>query len=731
MPMTASLRATALDRSSPHHQPQRSKPTLTDAMSTQPGRLDSQLTGTEQFESCPRSVLSDQPEPFELEGHGLGPSAMNSNEGLVPTQSSNEFPVKPLWKTWMLEILCIIGGLAVFTTIIIVLALFDQKELPNWPLRISLNTVLAFLAIVAKAAFMMPVSAAISQTQWSWFSRERPLYDFHLVDQASRGPLGSAKLALRVRHRHLITLGAMLTIVSVLTSPITQLAINYPVRQVQHHGEARLSGLRRLNHSMDIAEFPASNGVVQSTLRSNSNHTAHPIIPPGAVCSTGNCTFDQYSTLGVCVQMANVTSLLVVQGFDMPEDEQAVNMTEIGELPYYVTLFPNARLWKVSVQGADVGIVHQSRMAAVMGLLNGRQSVAFRDMPNLMQARLASFILIYTAASIEDETARAEILHSTDRTGMAIASAFGNLHHEAVEVIFYACVQTYNTTVDRGLERTEMVDSIAELAMGQDPDFHLDRNCTLALGDGQERSRMCYDHREQDWNRTLRLRDPTGKGDEFYTIDYRSMQMISTELYWAFSGAGWDSFSDPNRELPDLSTFTGFLSNTYTFLGDTLYGPANILNGTRLHQQLRTQFQNVVAAISHNLRDSSHNSPIQSAYNITGKAWTQESYVDISWGWIAYLGVELVLATVFLALTIFTQIKARHSQDKTSAGPMFHDYKDAAMAPLLALSSECRAAAGGGLQTRDEMERTAKRLLVKFEGNEVVVAGTLEGKEKA
>lgn len=163
------------------------------------------------------------------------------------------------------------ANMLILLAIVIVLATFDQQQLPNWPLKISLNTFLAFLTIVTNAAFMFPVSVAISQTSWSWFSHSRPLYDLHLIDQASKGPLGSAQLAFRMRHKHFITLGALLSIVSVITSPFTQLAISYPLRTVVGTEEALVSALvsalRSLNHLTDDPGHATSNAVVEASKR--------------------------------------------------------------------------------------------------------------------------------------------------------------------------------------------------------------------------------------------------------------------------------------------------------------------------------------------------------------------------------------------------------------------------------------------------------------------------------
>jgi hypothetical protein len=82
--------------------------------------------------------------------------------------------------------------------IISVLAAADGRSPPQWPLGITLNTLLAFLAAVSKIAFMVPIAAGLGQLKWMWFSAgpARPLSDFEAFDDASRGAWGSVKLII-------------------------------------------------------------------------------------------------------------------------------------------------------------------------------------------------------------------------------------------------------------------------------------------------------------------------------------------------------------------------------------------------------------------------------------------------------------------------------------------------------------------------------------------------------
>lgn len=89
------------------------------------------------------------------------------------------------------------------------------------------------------------------------------------------------------------------------------------------------------------------------------------------------------------------------------------------------------------------------------------------------------------------------------------------------------------------------------------------------------------------------------------------------------------------------------------------------------------------------------------------------------------MAVELLVASIFLVATIIGQVrmrKAARHEAGSDYSEMFFDYKDAAIAPLLALGQQCRSEAGGGLGPREVMEKAAKSLRVKIDGNEVVVS---------
>lgn len=65
--------------------------------------------------------------------------------------------------------------------IIVVLACYNDRPLPRLPMQITLNTFLAFFTTFTKAAFMIPISEALSQWKWNIYASglpSRPLADF-------------------------------------------------------------------------------------------------------------------------------------------------------------------------------------------------------------------------------------------------------------------------------------------------------------------------------------------------------------------------------------------------------------------------------------------------------------------------------------------------------------------------------------------------------------------------
>lgn len=429
--------------------------------------------------------------------------------------------------------------------IIFVLLRYDSQEQPDWPLGATLNSFLALFTTLAKAAFMVPVCTCISQSQWAWFSKNgvsRPLYDFEVIDQASRGAWGSLILLWRFRFRHFVVLGALLTAISALTSPITQLSIKYSLKEVPVAKEATESQattlvVRDLMSTRDNLGAAIRFAIYQTSFQDYEKFEKP--LPYAAIdtnatfCSTSNCTFDQYQSLGICVKMANITSSLKVERF---ADGSMTETPVLGNL-----LLPNSSVWKLSLPGGFT-FDHQSKFALFTSMLNGNHTIAFQHRPAVLRARIASFFLIYTTP----------ILTESDKTWwesqknlfMSMTEAHDHVHsieHEAVEILFHLCVQSYTTTVQLGRELTLFEDEFTK-PVGEDDQTFLDMDCPSLLDDDP----IACNAKPNRWNEVLSLKSPTGSRSlpakhfrnetKEFSANYQAMEAISLYTMSYFTG---------------------------------------------------------------------------------------------------------------------------------------------------------------------------------------------------
>lgn len=125
------------------------------------------------------------------------------------------------------------------------------------------------------------------------------------------------------------------------------------------------------------------------------------------------------------------------------------------------------------------------------------------------------------------------------------------------------------------------------------------------------------------------------------------------------------------------------------------------------------------------LRTAHHQAKRPGAVVIEGTPLKEIAYVHIKWGWVSFLAIEVVAATLFLIMVIATQsVASRQQGTKDVYVPA--DVKDSALANLVVLSNDCREALSPGLQTADDLQKTSKKLQVTLRGNEIVIAADPE-----
>ena len=243
--------------------------------------------------------------------------------GTEPTPNADTRPIRarsssPELSRWVIEILSFLVSLTSFGALLIILIRFNGRPLQEWPSsRISLNTVIAVSSLLSRTSLVLPLANGLSQLKWLWFRKgpARQLIDLHRFDEASRGPWGAIQLLGRGVYFPLAPLGAFVLAMTLTFEPFVQQTVTFPIRYV----ESSDSGL---------AEVPVStywDGNVDSSflaagydalLSPNISKTSSAISP---ICRTGNCTFEPYTSLGVCSQCVDVSSALSFSRGDVDE----------------------------------------------------------------------------------------------------------------------------------------------------------------------------------------------------------------------------------------------------------------------------------------------------------------------------------------------------------------------------------------------------------------------------
>lgn len=202
----------------------------------------------------------------------------------------------------------LIFACVLFAGDIAILASCNGLSLSEWNATISINTVVSTISTVAIFTLMNPLGSAMGQCKWLLFSsKQKPLSHLSHLDGASRGPYGSLKLFLRGNYYGVLpTFGGILTVVTLAVSPFMQQLIEIRFRDLEQgsaslpvaydYGSAGVGGFFAASLTMKAAAYA---GFV-SPLNSTFNVTS--------ACSSGNCTWPSFQTLGVCSSCTDLTN---------------------------------------------------------------------------------------------------------------------------------------------------------------------------------------------------------------------------------------------------------------------------------------------------------------------------------------------------------------------------------------------------------------------------------------
>ncbi|EEU39547.1 uncharacterized protein NECHADRAFT_81843 [Fusarium vanettenii 77-13-4] len=230
-----------------------------------------------------------------------------------------------------------------------VLARYDGKPQDSWPSQtLTLNALVATLSTICHTSLTCTVGSLLAQAKWNRFSSRRetdyfPLKDYALLDEASRGSWGSARLLYRFKGSHVACVGAALSILSQVFGLLSQQLVTLRTYQVELRSATATGQVARtmwLEYEGPVAEYFVGCTVQASEIAICIGMIAPSIDIPQVQCPTGNCTWPIIPTIGICGTCLNVTDdvrfsrvnesacvLEIPNGMKLERDE--------CDLPYY------------------------------------------------------------------------------------------------------------------------------------------------------------------------------------------------------------------------------------------------------------------------------------------------------------------------------------------------------------------------------------------------------------
>ncbi|KAF2133159.1 hypothetical protein P153DRAFT_353569 [Dothidotthia symphoricarpi CBS 119687] len=218
------------------------------------------------------------------------------------------------FRDWQWEFAAAALSLACFAAVVVVLISYQHKSLASWNFvyDITLNTLIAVLSTLSRTALLVPIASCISQLKWIHLvGAPRSLREAQVFDDASRGPWGSLVLIWSLNFKtKLASWGSIITVLTLTMGPFAQQLLSYPSRAHVSTGatfstsQIYDSGTSRATTSSWIRERKMDPKLQGAILNGLYNLSA----PVQFTCPSGNCRWNEFSTLAVTSSCKNVTA---------------------------------------------------------------------------------------------------------------------------------------------------------------------------------------------------------------------------------------------------------------------------------------------------------------------------------------------------------------------------------------------------------------------------------------
>ncbi|CAG9986482.1 unnamed protein product [Clonostachys byssicola] len=582
-------------------------------------------------------------------------------------------------------------SIMILVALVVLLYKFDGKPAPSWRFGLTLNTIVAFLSTICWATMMVPVTEALSQLKWNWMSLHvRPLRDLYLFDQASRWPFWSVRLLLRLRGRFipLASAASVVLVVSLVTSSVTQSAIEYRLEDVpiSPGGNASIGAFAPIsteypgringNESQEDCKSIRLIGL-PSKVREKLSYAAfqgflqpidEPWPEPELKCGSTNCSWPQFNSLGVCYSILNITHKLNSTRTDF------IRPTFPASLPY--ALLPDP-INKVR-NGTDALISERSESPDAGSYRAVIPKSGTID-PFALPAMLSSNRKNYKVMNITVDRGDFSNWHKDHKQPYWL-STYGNWGNDdvlsaalsqfhllysnpmaqspncsrAFEIFLHFCVKTYNVTTENSRGKATMVSSTTKLAKVNYGGYTSDgRSASYSLA-AEEGPHTLFNITSVPALRYLEGMILEISGSSVIsgntTVDDRHGSIPAGKEYATTDGTLDTEQGSPSMLAKQL--FSKLYGDTWvsnSSADESKYETSEEYIDKATERNIHKLFGNVASAMTSYLR--TRNEPVALEGS---KTYERVNMIVIRWEWLSFLVVQIALALVF-QVVVFVQ----------------------------------------------------------------------------
>ncbi|KAJ5094581.1 hypothetical protein N7456_010442 [Penicillium angulare] len=549
------------------------------------------------------------------------------------TLSGQKRPLRSFWlDSWSFEWITLAFSLACFIAVYIVLWVFNGKEQPDMKYDLSLNTVISVLATGCKSALVLVIGEAISQLKWLWFENPRQgqgrLVGVQRFDAASRGPLGSFMIVFHHQARSLVSLGAMVIVLLLAFDPFMQQVLNYSMKTVPDKNVTAGAAMPRSYGFYSTKD--KDKGDLQDAFTHGFFSGQSFNVTPS--CSTGNCTWDTFQSVGICSSCVNATNQIWTD-CELPSMSASFNKTcSISLADSAVHTFNvdfNLTSDLTAKNGAD----------AAKAILQRRiiwQPIDMGYHRNNLEVRVGEFINTFdltnlTVAGVKNPMVTIAYLElALNTTGMTHNTSLSDalVIKNATACSLSTCLRDYHVRVKDGTPtvRTENNDFGTIYLEKTSPDVHVE-------GTSLVNNTLCWMPGPPDAAGYQKTKPFAFCDDQMWTLSNVRQYLPSSlaEVIWPFDIPVWDT------ETSDKTRMEYFQ-----------------------RVGLQKTMENIAASLTKYGLEKSD-------YSVYGKSSVTKVFVTVRWLWMILPTILVVFGSIFLVMTIVLSKRSQLPLWKSSA----------------------------------------------------------------